>query len=74
MDEMADNVKGAPALLAFVAVRPRLRQVAQQRVESVRGANGERGRNRTFNLLIKSQLLCQLSYAPHDGTFTQSTG
>ncbi len=26
--------------------------------------NGERGRNRTFNLLIKSQLLCQLSYAP----------
>jgi hypothetical protein len=27
---------------------------------------GERGRNRTFNLLIKSQLLCQLSYAPGD--------
>jgi hypothetical protein len=27
-------------------------------------SNGERGRNRTFNLLIKSQLLCQLSYAP----------
>ena len=26
--------------------------------------HGERGRNRTFNLLIKSQLLCQLSYAP----------
>ena len=25
---------------------------------------GERGRNRTYNLLIKSQLLCQLSYAP----------
>jgi hypothetical protein len=25
---------------------------------------GERGRNRTSNLLIKSQLLCQLSYAP----------
>jgi hypothetical protein len=25
---------------------------------------GERGRTRTFNLLIKSQLLCQLSYAP----------
>lgn len=25
---------------------------------------GERGGNRTFNLLIKSQLLCQLSYAP----------
>jgi hypothetical protein len=28
---------------------------------------GERGRNRTFNLLIKSQLLCQLSYAPDRG-------
>ena len=28
------------------------------------GESGERGRNRTFNLLIKSQLLCQLSYAP----------
>jgi hypothetical protein len=26
--------------------------------------SGERGRNRTYNLLIKSQLLCQLSYAP----------
>ena len=26
--------------------------------------NGERGGNRTYNLLIKSQLLCQLSYAP----------
>jgi hypothetical protein len=30
----------------------------------VSGLGGERGRNRTFNLLIKSQLLCQLSYAP----------
>src|SRR5207248_11210500 len=29
-----------------------------------RRISGERGRNRTFNLLIKSQLLCQLSYAP----------
>ena len=28
---------------------------------------GERGRNRTYNLLIKSQLLCQLSYAPVRG-------
>ncbi len=26
--------------------------------------DGERGRNRTFNLWIKSPLLCQLSYAP----------
>jgi hypothetical protein len=30
---------------------------------------GERGRNRTFNLLIKSQLLCQLSYAPFALTY-----
>ena len=29
--------------------------------------SGERGRNRTYNLLIKSQLLCQLSYAPYGG-------
>ena len=29
--------------------------------------SGERGRNRTYNLLIKSQLLCQLSYAPSVG-------
>jgi hypothetical protein len=32
------------------------------------GLSGERGRNRTYNLLIKSQLLCQLSYAPTGGT------
>ena len=31
--------------------------------------SGERGRNRTFNLLIKSQLLCQLSYAPTVGVW-----
>jgi hypothetical protein len=30
---------------------------------------GERGRNRTYNLLIKSQLLCQLSYAPMSNAF-----
>jgi hypothetical protein len=30
-------------------------------------SDGERGRNRTYNLLIKSQLLCQLSYAPDAG-------
>jgi hypothetical protein len=29
-----------------------------------RKISGERGRNRTFNLVIKSHLLCQLSYAP----------
>ena len=28
---------------------------------------GERGRNRTYNLVIKSHLLCQLSYAPWFG-------
>ena len=33
---------------------------------------GERGGNRTCNLLIKSQLLCQLSYAPT--VCTESTG
>jgi hypothetical protein len=26
--------------------------------------NGGRGRNRTFNLSVKSRMLCQLSYAP----------
>ena len=37
--------------------------------------SGERGRNRTFNLLIKSQLLCQLSYAPtRGGRFGQILG
>jgi hypothetical protein len=35
---------------------------------------GERGRNRTYNLLIKSQLLCQLSYAPGPGTGIESRG
>ena len=28
------------------------------------GLGGEPGRNRTFNLQIKSLLLCQLSYGP----------
>jgi hypothetical protein len=32
--------------------------------------SGERGRNRTYNLLIKSQLLYQLSYAPTKGAFS----
>ena len=34
---------------------------------------GERGRNRTYNLLIKSQLLCQLSYAPAGGNIAGKT-
>jgi hypothetical protein len=33
---------------------------------------GERGRNRTFNLVIKSHLLCQLSYAPDYVTYQTS--
>src|SRR5208282_3126576 len=33
--------------------------------------SGERGRNRTYNLLIKSQLLCQLSYAPTVGIWLE---
>lgn len=37
------------------------------------GSRGERGRNRTFNLLIKSQLLCQLSYAPDSVGLPQNT-
>ena len=37
--------------------------------EQVIDKAGERGRNRTYNLVIKSHLLCQLSYAPcWDGT------
>jgi hypothetical protein len=35
--------------------------------------SGERGRNRTYNLLIKSQLLCQLSYAPTVGILAGRT-
>jgi hypothetical protein len=38
-------------------------EAAARKFVNCRG-DGERGRNRTFNLLIKSQLLCQLSYAP----------
>ena len=34
--------------------------------------DGERGRNRTYNLLIKSQLLCQLSYAPAADKFVKT--
>ena len=41
---------------------------SQYFTDSPRFNCGERGGNRTYNLLIKSQLLCQLSYAP--ATFT----
>ena len=50
-----------PIIECLVAHRPRTK------TEQSVGKNGERGRNRTFNLLIKSQLLCQLSYAPVSG-------
>jgi hypothetical protein len=33
-------------------------------LSKVLDSGGERGRNRTYNLVIKSHLLCQLSYAP----------
>src|SRR5581483_8000400 len=46
------------------AARGERRAAAENRLGYPRQTNGERGRNRTFNLLIKSQLLCQLSYAP----------
>jgi hypothetical protein len=36
--------------------------------------NGERGGNRTYNLLIKSQLLCQLSYAPEIAILAPAPG
>jgi hypothetical protein len=53
---------GKPVVMKLVmkidSYRYRLRQTIGKE------GDGERGRNRTFNLLIKSQLLCQLSYAP----------
>ena len=44
--------------------QPHLGQPDGRKQSQVLEKSGERGRNRTFNLLIKSQLLCQLSYAP----------
>lgn len=35
-----------------------------QRIRSDFQRESERGRNRTFNIRIKSPMLCQLSYAP----------
>jgi hypothetical protein len=43
--------------------QPEAADTTQESPEVVE-TDGERGRNRTYNLLIKSQLLCQLSYAP----------
>jgi hypothetical protein len=39
----------------------------QRKGEGRAEGDGERGRNRTYNLVIKSHLLCQLSYAPDSG-------
>ena len=55
---IVEQVRSLYGKLAPTDTTPRSREVAE--------GNGERGRNRTFNLLIKSQLLCQLSYAPRD--------
>jgi hypothetical protein len=38
--------------------------IAPWKTARIADDSGERGRNRTFNLVIKSHLLCQLSYAP----------
>jgi hypothetical protein len=46
--------------------------VSMSASQSIENKSGERGRNRTFNLLIKSQLLCQLSYAPEPFAFIDS--
>ena len=51
-----------PAQLEVVNAEERETASLQAIVDA--GDSGERGRNRTYNLLIKSQLLCQLSYAP----------
>ena len=50
---------------AFIPARFEIRLNTAPSMDA--GKNGERGRNRTYNLLIKSQLLCQLSYAPTVG-------
>jgi hypothetical protein len=42
------------------------RHIARMRGTYKVGRDGERGRNRTDNLKIKSLLLCQLSYAPQN--------
>jgi hypothetical protein len=45
------------------SAQPERERISEELPEVVENV-GERGRNRTSNLLIKSQLLCQLSYAP----------
>src|SRR5271170_7510935 len=45
-------------------LKPSRSLIEDRRLQVTDSKDGERGRNRTYNLLIKSQLLCQLSYAP----------
>jgi hypothetical protein len=54
------------AILRPVAVNTAVRTAKGKRKLSRKYliSSGERGRNRTYNLVIKSHLLCQLSYAP----------
>ena len=53
--------------MAEIAGVAKLGTLARRKYEAERWklliCSGERGRNRTYNLLIKRQLLCQLSYA-----------
>jgi hypothetical protein len=56
---------GQPFVAHLVPVKfPAAKHSAQISEPQIIGSGGERGRNRTFNLVIKSHLLCQLSYAP----------
>jgi hypothetical protein len=49
--------KSIPEVPAFAKVRHAIKTAI------IREVDGGRGRNRTFNLSIKSRMLCQLSYA-----------
>ena len=56
--EKDQKLEAVPVIVPVVEDRPLCTD------SQVIDLSGERGRNRTYNLLIKSQLLCQLSYAP----------
>ena len=60
---LLDDLRGFDCLQVLLQYFDRPSEKRLHLIEKV----GERGRNRTFNLLIKSQLLCQLSYAPSGG-------
>lgn len=53
---------------------PKVPLVSQWAGSEMVDENGERGRNRTYNLVIKSHLLCQLSYAPTRHRASRSRG